>query len=78
MKEFTIRLSSVQEVQEFVSLATSKAFPVSVRDSHNQVNGKSFMEMFCLNFTQPLTAMVECGEDQLQQLLGEMHHFLAE
>ncbi len=77
MKEFAIRLTSVQDVQEFVSLATAKAFPVFVRDRYMTVNGKSFMEMFCLNFTHPLVALAECEEDQLQQLRSEMHQFLA-
>ena len=77
MKEFAIRLASVQEVQEFVALATAQEFPVFVRDRYTQVNGKSFMEMFCLNFTHPLFAMAECGEEQLVQLLELMHNFLA-
>ena len=77
MKEFEIRLTSVQDIQKFVALATAQLFPVSVRDLHTQVNGKSFMEMFCLNFTDPLFAMVECGEEQLLQLLSELQCFLA-
>ena len=77
MKEFAIRLASVQEVQEFVALATAQVFPVFVRDRYTQVNGKSFMEMFCLNFTHPLFAMAECGEEQLLQLLELMQNFLA-
>ena len=77
MKEFAIRLASVQEVQEFVALATAQVFPVFVRDRYTQVNGKSFMDMFCLNFTHPLFAMAECGEEQLLQLLELMQNFLA-
>ena len=77
MKEFAIRLASVQEVQEFVALATAQTFPVFVRDRYMQVNGKSFMEMFCLNFTHPLFAMAECGEEQFQQLLELLQNFLA-
>ena len=77
MKEFAIRLASVQEVQEFVALATAQTFPIFVRDRYIQVNGKSFMEMFCLNFATPLFAMAECGEEQLLQLLELMQNFLA-
>ena len=77
MKEFAIRLTSVQDVQEFVSLATAQAFPISVRDSHLQVNGKSFMEMFCLNFGHPLTAVVECDEVEFRLLMEQMGRFLA-
>ena len=77
MKEFAIRIQSVQDIQKFVSLATAKAFPVYVRDRYTQVNGKSFMEMFCLNFTHPLFAVAECEDTQLQQLREEMQYFLA-
>ena len=77
MMEFEIRLTSVQDVQAFVSLATSKAFPVFVRDLNMTVNGKSFMEMFCLNFTHPLFVLAQCGEEQLRQLKAEMGSFLA-
>ena len=77
MREFAIRLASVQEVQEFVALATAQTFPIFVRDRYIQVNGKSFMEMFCLNFATPLFAMAECGEEQLLQLLELMQNFLA-
>ena len=75
--EFEIRLTSVQDIQAFVSLATSKAFPVSVRDRYMTVNGKSFMEMFCLNFTHPLFVCVFCSEEELRQLKEDMHKFLA-
>lgn len=75
--EFEIRLTSVQDIQAFVSLATSKAFPVSVRDRYMTVNGKSFMEMFCLNFTHPLFVCVSCSEEELRQLKEDMHKFLA-
>ena len=77
MKEFEIRLTCVQDIQKFVDLATAQAFPIFVRDRYTQVNGKSFMEMFCLNFTHPQFAIAECGEEQLLQLLSEMQQFLA-
>ena len=77
MKEFEIRLASVQDVQEFVSIATAKPYPIHVRDYYMQVNGKSFMEMFCLHFAGALYAVVDCAEEQLQQLKEEMRRFLA-
>ena len=77
MKEFEIRIKSVQDVLSFVDLATSRPFPVLVGNERHKVNGKSFMEMFCLNFTHPLFAIAECGEEQLLQLLSEMQQFLA-
>ena len=71
MKEFAIRLTSVQDIQKFVALATAHAFPIFVRDRYTQVNGKSFMEMFCLNFSRPLKATMDCSEEEYQQFLRD-------
>ena len=67
MREFEIRLRSVQDVQDFVDLATTKPFTVLVCDDYHRVNGKSFMEMFCLNFSRPLKATMECSEEEYEQ-----------
>ena len=76
MREYEIRLRSVQDVQDFVALATTRSFPVLVRDDRHQVNGKSFMEMFCLNFTSPLSVLSDCSEWDFQQFLKEADRFL--
>jgi len=77
MQEFEIRLRSVQDVQEFVALATNQVFPVSVGNRDHQVNGKSFMEMFCLDFTKPLFATVKCSEQELLAFRAAIERFLA-
>ncbi len=76
MVKFRISLRSLQDVQEFVSLATCRAYRVLVGDDRHQVNGKSFMEMFCLNFSVPLTVSAECGPEELDQFLQDAHHLL--
>ena len=67
MREFQVWLQSVQDVQEFVSLSTARGFPVIIRDANNKVNGKSFMEMFCLDL---------CGEEELAAFCGDAERFL--
>ena len=67
MREFEIRIRSVQDVLSFVDLATSRPFQVLVGNETHRVNGKSFMEMFCLNFSRPLTATMDCTEEEFQQ-----------
>ena len=78
MREFWIRLGRVQDVQEFVSLAATRPYPVVVRDEHNKINADSFMELFCLDFTSPLRVVCDCGEEELQQLRRDLGRFLAE
>ena len=63
------------DVQEFVSLSTARAFPVTVREGSNSVSGKSFMEMFCLTLTKPLRVTLLCSEDQFQDFLSQTTHF---
>ena len=75
MREFDIRLTSVQDVLDFVSLATSRAFPIKVGNSHHQVNGKSFMEMFALNFNNRLLVRSEGYDWEFEQFLRDVQRF---
>ncbi len=77
MNQFMIHLHSVQDVQRFVALSTTRSFRITVGDGNHTVNGKSFIEMFCLSLTQPLTVTAECGEDELQSLVQDAAQFLA-
>lgn len=77
MRELEIRLHSVQEVLAFVTLATSRKFSIKVGNDHHQVNGKSFMEMFCLNLREPLTVSLECSEEEHRQFRLDADRFLA-
>ncbi len=75
--EFEIQLTSVKDVQEFVALATSKPFPVTVGNTRHRVNGKSFMEMFCLDFSFPLTARAECSQEDFDSFRKDAARFAA-
>ena len=66
MLEFAIRLRSVQDVQHFVALSTARPYDVVIRDAHNKINAKCFMEMFCLDFRRPLRVICQCSADELE------------
>ena len=76
MREFKMRLRSVQEVQEFVDLATVKPFVILVCDDSHCVNAKSFMEMFSLNFSNCLTVRSEGYDWEFDQFLRDAQRFL--
>ena len=76
MREFEIRLRSVQDVQDFVDLATTRPFTILVCDDNHQVNGKSFMEMFCLNFSNRLRVQSEGYDWEFEQFLRDAQRFL--
>ena len=76
MREFWIRLGSMEDVEAFVSIATSRAFPISVRDNQHNIRGGNFMEMFCLDFNQPLRVVAQCSEEELEALRRDAERFL--
>ena len=78
MLEFLIRLRSVRDVQDFVSLSTAQPFRVDVTDGNYTANGKSFMEMFCLGLAGPLTVSVDCDQNELNRFRWEARQFLAD
>ena len=55
----TIQLASVNDVREFVSLATIQPYTVLVNDGERTVNATSFMEMFTLDLSAPLELKIE-------------------
>lgn len=64
MWEFKIQLHSVQDVQAFVALATAQPFPIRVGNEYHKVSAQSFMEIFCLDLSRPLTATIDCTEEE--------------
>ena len=76
MQEFEIRLQSVADVQEFVDIATTRPFVVTIRDANNKINGSSFMEMFCLDFSRPVRVVCDCSDEAFQRFRQDAAKFL--
>lgn len=71
----TIRLASVSDVREFVSLATTQPYAVLVEDGDRFVNATSFMEMFTLDFSVPLRLNI--AEENLEAFRHAAGKFIA-
>ena len=76
MREIEIKLLTVQDVLDFVALATSRSFSIRVGSPAHQVNAKSFMEMFCLNLREPLVASFQCSDEEYQKFCLDANRFL--
>ena len=72
MKEFTVEFGSVQDVQRFVELATQQPYPITLGNEFHRVNGKSFMEIFSLDFKYPLTAWLECSDQEYADFVAAL------
>lgn len=60
----TVHFASLNDVREFVSLATLQPYGVQVVDGEHSVNAKSFMEMFTLDFSNALAVLVDSAADE--------------
>ena len=77
MREFNICVRSFRQVQDFVSLAMVQPFEVLVGNEKQQVNGKSFIGMFSLDYKRPLRVRVKCTEEEFGKFQKEVAQFLA-
>ena len=73
--EFQVRLTCVQDVLDFVALATARPFPITVGDRRHRVDGKNFMEMFCLDFSAPITARLDCAQEEFDRFRQDAARF---
>ena len=64
MRQFDIHVTTFRQVRDFVSLAMVQPFEVLVGNEKQQVNGKSFMGMFTLDYHRPLYVSVRCSEEE--------------
>ena len=67
MKMFEISLRSVVEVKNFVEIASVQPFDIMVGSDDYWVDGKSFMQIFCLNLSQAQRVQMECTDEEFQQ-----------
>lgn len=76
MREFTIQLRSLQDVQDFVNMACTCPFPVIVGNESQRIDGKDFMGMFSLDYRFPQKVWVDCPQEELQSFTQQMEPFL--
>lgn len=66
MKIFDVILRSVGDVQDFVTLACGQPFELTVGNDRHSVNGKSFMQIFCLDLSEPQQVKMDCTEEEFR------------
>lgn len=76
MRQFTIRLRSFQDVQNFVTIAAAQNFTITVGSSEYHVTATSFMGMFTLDYTRPLECTAECTDEQWEQFLATASEYV--
>ena len=74
MKSVMIRLSLVENVNNFVNIVTRYPFEMDLRAGRHVVDAKSILGIFSLDLTKPIT--LEVYSDECDELLKEIEPFL--
>ena len=76
MHQFNISIRSIRQIQDFVALAMVQPFEVLVGNEKQQINGKSFIGMFSLDYKRPLYVSVKCSEEEFSRFRQEAAQFV--
>ena len=74
MKTFTILLSSINDVKNFVNAVSKYEYDVDLSSGRYVVDAKSIMGIFSLDLSKPIK--VEVHSDDCQPLLDEIKSFM--
>lgn len=76
MHQFHIHIRSLGQVKDFVALAMVQPFEVLVGNEKQQINGKSFIGMFSLDYNRPVCVSVRCSEEEFSRFRRDAAQFL--
>lgn len=75
MVQENIRLSGVEQAQEFTSALNEFDFEVDLSSGRYIVNGKSIMAILSLDLSQPIQVTAQVPEDRRERFLEVLRHF---
>ena len=79
MKNVKIRLSSIQDVRNFVDIVTKHNIDVDLSSGRYVVDAKSIMGIFSLDLLSPITLSAQTeNEAEAVALLAELKDFIVE
>ena len=76
MKSVMIKLSLVENVNNFFNIVTRYPFEMDLRAGRHVVDAKSILGIFSLDLSKPIT--LEIYSDECEALLEDIKPFLAE
>ncbi len=74
MKKFTVLLSSINDVKNFVNIVTKYDFEIDMTSGRYVVDAKSIMGIFSLDLSKPIA--VEVHSDGCDDLLAELKPYI--
>ena len=76
MKTFNVKLSTIEEVKQFVTAATMSDSEIDLKSGRYVVDAKSIMGIFSLDLMKPIEVTVH--SDDCEAFLGAVSKFVVE
>ena len=77
MKEFRVKLSSFDDVKQFVALTTKYPYSIHVVSEDKLTNAKSLIGFFSMDLSKPVIVRVENETADVAPFLAEISGYLA-
>ena len=74
MKKFTVLLSSINDVKNFVNIVTKYDYEIDLISGRYVVDAKSIMGIFSLDLAKPIKAEVHA--DDCEEFMNELARFI--
>ena len=74
MKDFTILLSTINDVKEFVRIVAQHDYEVDLVSGRYAVDAKSIMGIFSLDLSRPIQMTVR--DDNAEELIAAVERFI--
>ncbi len=78
MNEFSIRLSSVDDINQFIRIATLCPCEVYISSGTQTANAKAYMGVFSLDFAGPLQVTVSGPDDDRASFRRSVESYIIE
>ena len=75
MKNVSIRLATIADVQEFVSIVAKSELDIDLKSGRYVVDAKSILGIFSLNLLEPIEMTVH--SDDTDELFAALDRFIA-
>lgn len=79
MKSVEIRINTINDIRNFVDLASRCSFDVDLASARYTVNGKSIMGVASLDKSKPLSVLMHTDDDaQCAEFVAQLKPFMAD
>lgn len=72
MVKINVTLTTVKDVQQFVSFMSNQPYDAYIKTDRYTVDAKSLMGIFSLDLSEPVELRIECDRDEAKDVIDQL------